>query len=316
MLVIQGTGRNKRILGVTHTGQIQEIKDLLCARKHVINKKGWQRTKEAKDLFAFVSSPQIYTQEKLCKLVKGWCHGFKKPDRYLPKDTPRILLPESDFMDPDFVFCKDIDQKPKYDYFYFTLNAKPGVIHKGLHVFFESLPILAKHKLRGLVIVYYPNAGYPKKWQVKMPDKYRQYLSSFGKLLKIHWGLLDSKKMNSYMRSCRFGFFPNVVDNSPRIISESLIRDVPILVNENIHGGWHYVSEHTGELFKLKNLSEKLDTMMTKKFNPRDYFMKHHGFEKSSKKLSEFVSGIFGYTEYSHMYFHNFIDYLEKIAQK
>jgi len=313
MLDVQRTDRSHQLVGLTHNGQIEVINDLLCARKHVINKKGWRKMRQAKNLFAFVSSPEIYQQSEMRQRVKGWCHAFKKPENFLPLLASKILLPESDFMDPMFVKDQPRNEKKLYDYFYFTVNSDAGIKHKGIHVFLDCLPILAKHNLRGLVIVYFPNSGKPNRLIVKMKQRQRHNLDHYSQTLKFHWGIMNPDQMNRAMQSCRFGFFPNTVDNSPRLITECLIRNIPILINKSIHGGWHYVSKDTGATFKKQTLSDAIDFIMTSKFEPRSYFMRHYGFEHSTRRLALFLKKIFGYNRYSHVYFSCFRKYLMQI---
>jgi len=292
MLTIQRTGRNKQIAGRKHDGEVELVHNLLCARKHVIDKKEWSSIRSVKNFFAFVSSPQIYNQSKMRSLCKAWCHPFRKPNKRLPSKTPRLLLPESNFMDPMFV-VSDPEHRLKYDYFYFTVNALPGLENKGLETFFRILPILAKRKLKGHVIVYYPNAPMVKHFVVPLSREAKNNLRDYKRTIKFHWGLLNPEQINKVMKSCRFGLFPNTVDNSPRLISESLIRDVPILMNESIHGGWHYVNDNTGALFNVDNIDEKLEFMMTNNFDSRSWFMANHGFRRSSAKLATFLSEVF-----------------------
>lgn len=310
MLRIQGTERSKRMAGRKPDGTVEAIPEVIFARKHLIDKKGWKEIKQFTHLFCFVSSPRIYTQEKLRKKSKGWCHALRNESR-LPSHSPNILLPESDFLDSRIVCCNH-SPKIKYDYFYFTLNASAGVEHKGLYTFFDALPILAKHQLRGKIIVYYPNSGSTRRFMVKMTRGHRQNLARYSGFLDFHWGLLSDKQMDDVMTSCRFGFFPNTVDNSPRILAECLIRNVPALVNKKIDGGWHYITPQTGSLFSMDNLQKKLEFMMGNAFSPRDYWDKNFGFIRSSAKLAQFVNGILG-TDYTHIYFYDFRRYLSEL---
>ncbi len=310
MLRLQGTGRSKKIAARQPDGQvIKKVPDLLCARKHVIDEKGWCTLRNTKNVFCFVSSPTIYQQKQLRKKSAGWCHALRNA-KALP-DKPQILLPESDFLEEGMVHYKKGGKK-RYDYFYFTLNDKSGVEYKGLHEFLDILPILCKHKLKGKIIVYYPNSGMPKRFRVKLSDVQKHNLRAYAGFIDIHWGLLSDKQMNAVMTECKFGLFPNIVDNSPRIISESLIRDIPVLVNNSIHGGWHYVNEHTGCLYTRENLSKSIQFMKSNKFSARDFYGAHYGFERSSRRLASFVNKLFGY-DFSHMYFSNYWEYLERI---
>ena len=39
----------------------------------------------------------------------------------------------------------------------------------------------------------------------------------------------------------RFAYIPQVHDASPRVTTQALMNDVPLLMNRNIMGGWKYV---------------------------------------------------------------------------
>jgi len=311
MLEIQGTGRSKSIAFRKCNGEvIRKVPGLIAARKHIIDKNGWKKLKNTPNVFCFVSSPKIYNQEKIRNISKGWCHALQNK-KLLPIDVPKMLLPESDFLDDSMVYYKE--NKIKYDYFYFTINAKPGIQNKGLYQFLDILPALSKFGLKGKVIVYFPNSGRVRRFVVNLKSKHKENLKKYSKYLSFHWGLMNQRQMNDIMTSCRFGLFPNTVDNSPRIISESLIRNTPILVNENIHGGWHYVNKNTGILFNKENINKCIEFMMSNKFHSKEYYDANYGFKKSSKKLALFLSQIFGYEDISNAYFSDFSKYLEMI---
>merc|ERR1712232_970641 len=52
-----------------------------------------------------------------------------------------------------------------------------------------------------------------------------------------------------YLRQSRFAFLPQIHDASPRVSTQALAMDVPILMNYYIKGGWKYVTEKSGEFF-------------------------------------------------------------------
>lgn len=312
MLRLQGTGRTQKIAGRCRDGTIEVVEDLTCIRKHVINQEGWDEVRAAKKLFAFVSSPKIYKQKYLLRKVQAWCHPFKHPEKRIPVKRPLILLPESDFLDSTMLHCEK-ERNIKYDYFYFTVNSGPGIESKGLYTFFDMLPELCRRRLRGLVIVYYPNAGLTKRFTVRVTPAHRQLLRRAEPYLTYHWGLLRDRQMDEFMKQCKFGLFPNTADNSPRIISECLSRNVPIFVNDKIHGGWHYVNDSTGSLFNMSNLPQRLKFMMSNKFpDVQSNYESKFGFKRSAKKLAKFLNPIFGY-KYTHMSFAAFRKMLEKI---
>ena len=310
MLRLQGTGRIQEIAGKNADGSVEIIRDITCPRKHMIDSAGWSKIRRAKKIFAFVSSPKIYKQNEMLEKVQAWCHPFRRPDRHLPTETPSLLLPESDFLDSTIVTCR-APKKLKYDYFYFTINSKVGIDHKGLCTFIDILPELCRKKMKGLIVVYYPNAGRIKRFTVQLSKDRRHKLRLYDKFLTYHWGLLRDHQMDGYMSQCRFGLFPNVVDNSPRIISECLSRDIPILVNNKIHGGWHYVNNQTGDLFTKANIGQKLEFMLSNTFNAREKYESEYGFDKSARKLAKFLNPLFGYN-YTHIYFSAFCKRLKK----
>ena len=303
MLKFQGTGRIQKIVGRKKDGSIELVKDLLCARKHMIND-NWGKIKKAKNLFAFVSSPKIYKQKQMRKKVQAWCHVFRKPESILPPNVPSILLPESDFIDSSLLKFSH-EKSIVYDYFYFTVNSMAGIYNKGLTTFIKILPSLNRLKLKGLVIVYFPNSGKKKNFIVPLSSDQRDVLKISKKYVKYHWGILNENEMDRCISRCRFGLFPNTIDNSPRIITECLSRDTPILVNKKIHGGWHYINKNTGCLFSTDNIEKKVKFMLNNKFKAKKYYESNFGFERSSKRLAEFLNTVFGY-EYTHMYFKGF----------
>ena len=91
------------------------------------------------------------------------------------------------------------------------------------------------------------------------------------------------------MASCRFGLFPNVQDCSPLLLSEAIVRNIPVLVNQDILGGWKYVNENTGSFFNYKrDITPSLDMVLDGKFNPCDWFMSEYGFEKAASRFAQF----------------------------
>ncbi len=310
MLRLQGTGRTQKIVGRKSNGSVEKVKRLLCARKHVINN-DWVKIRKAKWLFAFVSSPHIYRQKEMLKRVSAWCHVFRHPERILPKGVPSILLTESDFIDSSLIESSH-SKSYKYDFCYFTLNASPGYENKGLYTFIEILPILCKMKLKGKVVVYFPNSGDIKRFTVPLSMIQSRILAEHSTYITFHWGLLDDNDMDKCMSECRFGLFPNTVDNSPRILSECLSRDLPVLVNDKIDGGWHYVNNQTGTFFNAVDIETKLKFMLKHKFDAKKYYETNFGFEKSAERLAEFLNPIFGY-KYTHMCFKAFETRLKQI---
>ena len=87
-------------------------------------------------------------------------------------------------------------------------------------------------------------------------------------------------------------FIPNIVDASPRILTEALCYNLTCLVNYNILGGWKYVTEMTGEFFhneedfetSLRKLLNNLD-----KYTPSKYYRTHYGKNTTGVELRDFL---------------------------
>ena len=61
-------------------------------------------------------------------------------------------------------------------------------------------------------------------------------------LISIHGNIPSFK--------ARWAFLPQVCDASPRVTTQALSMDIPLLMNRNIMGGWKYlVPGETGEFF-------------------------------------------------------------------
>ena len=108
------------------------------------------------------------------------------------------------------------------------------------------------------------------------------------------------------MQKARFLFVPNIADASPRVITEAMLFNIPVLVNENILGGWHnVVSGVTGEYFtnetnivrainKFKRSGLGLGLRLTDRnkknstYTPRKWYIDHRGLN-SKKLLASFL---------------------------
>jgi hypothetical protein len=89
---------------------------------------------------------------------------------------------------------------------------------------------------------------------------------------------------------------PNIYDASPRVIAESIIKGLPVLMNKKIVCGTKYVNEETGELFTdqydirgaLDSLLKRMQTMSPKKWWSRNY-----GRKTAGKRFRDFLAGCY-----------------------
>lgn len=94
------------------------------------------------------------------------------------------------------------------------------------------------------------------------------------------------------MRKARFLFVPNVSDASPRVITEAMSMNVPVIMNKNIIGGWKYVNDETGAFFTdMNDLHGAVRHVLTLK-NVQEAYLREWGRQKSSKKFARFLNEI------------------------
>jgi hypothetical protein len=226
------------------------------------------------------------------ELCKGWCHCFREPAKYgIPPSFPQILLSESDFAKYNKHQPKP-DVKKEYDFIYVCLKdndkCEPGwqSYNRNWELAEKCLKIMCeKYHLKGLLVGRI-NCKLPSKCHTLMEQtdflQYNDFISKYPK--------------------CRFAFVPNQLDASPRVMTEAICYNMPVLCNYNITGGWKYITEKTGEFFNrdgsnsgedfedaLKTFLQKFDT-----YTPRDEYIKHHKEEDEGKRLLDFCKECIG----------------------
>lgn len=229
-----------------------------------------------------------YHEEKnhdYIKMVNSWLHCFNKNKRpeYLNEinKIPNILLTEADLKDTSNL---DTTEYPKeYDFIYSCLEdnseCNPGWQSYNRNWDLAQLCIeimCEKYNLKGLLI---------GRVNCKISDKIKDKLT----ILPMQ----NYNDFQNYMKKSRFLFAPNISDASPRVITEAMCNNIPVLVNENILGGWHNViSNTTGELFNdnhdieisLKKLLENYNN-----YKPREWYIKNRGRKIYGKILGDFI---------------------------
>ncbi len=289
-------------------GSVQTLPDVLIMRKgiekHHLKRYAHQYQRDINKTFfvAFVSSPYIYVNPLVRSMVKVWLHPFRNPKKHLPDDVPSYLISESDFVDPKMLMPLK-EREIKWDYFYFTIGGGDGINHKGYKVFRKTLAKLSH--LQGHIIIYGKIEKFPKSEL--------SYLKSKG--LKVTAKTLKREHVQNIMRRSRFGFFPNIQDCSPRMIPECLLHNTPVLVNDDILGGWKYINDNTGRLFSQDTVTEGVDFVMdNKNFCPKKDFMSQYGFANSSRNLAKILSDHHPvFEKYEMVYFDNYKDLMKKI---
>ena len=98
----------------------------------------------------------------------------------------------------------------------------------------------------------------------------------------LPWNELQDK-----MKQSKFLFLQNIYDASPRVVTECLIKDIPVLMNNNIICGFKYVTPETREYFiDEHNIRNALYILLLKINNnlisPKKWWAENYGVERSS----------------------------------
>ena len=227
------------------------------------------------------------------KMTDAWLNCFRIPS-YLEKinSIPNILLTEADLKDTtissqniqkeyDFIYCclEDNDQcTPGWQ----SYNRNWDLAKKCLEIMCQEF------NLRGVLVG-------------RQNCEFSDHCNGIVKVLPF----LPYNEFQKELQKCRFLFVPNVSDASPRVISEAILYNIPVLVNANILGGWHNVIPSvTGEFFHDENdISDSIRTLLRNyhKYAPRDWYCKHRGKTISGERLATFLIETFPDINNKHM---------------
>jgi glycosyltransferase involved in cell wall biosynthesis len=109
------------------------------------------------------------------------------------------------------------------------------------------------------------------------------------------------------MKAAKFVLFPNTADASPRLLAEAIVRGVPVVVNENIYGGWKYIEPDNGRFFKGFDIEDyinnrysgenevslekaMIDVMKLDRTKVENTFYSEWGFVNASKRLAQILN--------------------------
>ena len=224
-------------------------------------------------------------------LTRGWCSVFREEinQKLFPKGFPRIQCAESDFAKYK-THLPDPNVEKEYDFIYVCLKDNDKCTDgwqseiRGYKIAKKLIDIMCtKYKLRGLLI---------GRINCDVPPSCHQLME-----------LTDFQEYSTFIKNfnkCRFILCTSILDASPRVISEGMCFNLPVLMNKNILGGWQYITEQTGEFFDGNNLDTfepVLDKFMKKlnnnEYTPREWFIQNYGEYNSGEKLFNFVKSVF-----------------------
>ena len=218
------------------------------------------------------------------KVVDGWLHCFREPDQHIKKGIPRTLISESDFCDYN-VYKPTEKTEKKYDFIYICPKDNDNCdgwvsTNKNWKLAQECISIMCnKYNMKGILV---------GRKGCKLPEGCAENCETTGFLSQL-------KLIEAYNNS-RFILIPNVSDASPRILTEALCCNLPVLLNYNIVGGWKYINNQSGAFFKSADDFPQALEYVNNNYNsltPRKHYIEKFSREVTGKKFKLFVEKYF-----------------------
>lgn len=216
-------------------------------------------------------------------MVSTWLHCFRKNGYTQPfSHLPHILLTEADLKNVSNIKIDPTIQK-EYDFLYCCLpdndQCTPGwqSYNRNWDLAKKCLEVMcSQFNLKGVLI----------------GRKGCEFTSQCDGIVKV-LPFLPYEEFQKEIQKCRFLFVPNVSDASPRVITETMCYNIPVLVNQNILGGWHNVIPSvTGEFFTDENdIASSISKLFQNysRYQPRKWYNENRGHHITGKKLANFL---------------------------
>ncbi len=203
-------------------------------------------------------------------VCEAWCHCFRRPDDFLSSALPRSLLSASDFTDYRRVAPETVapGAAEPFDFVYDGGVESWKRERKNWRLAGECIPLLCRSlKLRCLVIGA-PSDELPLSQGITFTAP-------------LPW-----EQLLSHLARARFLFVPNHLDASPRLLTEALCLNIPVVVNRHILGGWKYVNRFTGTFFESKaDVMDAVRRCLAQAVAPRSWFRANYGPYVSGERL-------------------------------
>lgn len=217
------------------------------------------------------------------KMVSAWLYCFRQPTKEMvDSGIPLLQMAEADLKDTD-TYKPSPKIKKKYDFMYVCLKDNDKCeeawqsYNRNWTLAKKCLEVMCgEFGLRGVLV---------GRQNCKFTDKCNGIVEVIP--------FLEFHKFQEKMQECRFLFVPNISDASPRVITEAISYNIPVLVNYNILGGWNNVIPGiTGEFFTSENdISPAIRNMINNynNYQPRNWFIRNRGKKISGKILADFL---------------------------
>lgn len=223
-------------------------------------------------------------------MVSSWLYCFREdaiPDNLRQSKLPMMLMAEADLKDTDGYYKPDPNVKKEYDFMYICLDddespnpkCQPGWqwYNRNWDLAKKCLEVMCRdYHLKGYIVG-------------RTNCEFTNLCDGIVKVVPF----MDFHTFQSEMKKCKWLFVPNISDASPRVMTEAMCYNMPVLTNYNIIGGWHNVIPGvTGEFFTDENdMREGLDKL-TKNYDTyraREWYCGNRGRNISGKQLAQFL---------------------------
>jgi hypothetical protein len=208
---------------------------------------------------------------------EAWCHGYRDPERRLPPGLPQVMLSESDFADADAINEAALGaQSTAYvaDYVVVALPGWPARV-KRPELAKACTWELARLGLRGLFV----GLGSNESASVAPGTECVPFLP---------WHVL----MASIERAT-FMLFTSEVDGSPRLITEAICLNKPVLIPYDLMQGWKYIAPESGEFYSgVHDVALSALNLLSAYRSPFDWFHRYYGKHNASRRLFQVLRSL------------------------
>lgn len=214
--------------------------------------------------------------------IKNWLCCFRNASDFGFTSQNKL----SDQSESDFYDVDTANTEKKYDFIYICNKDSDAcdingwnAINRNYRLALSCFPIMISEMgLRGLIV---------GRVKCGLEEKYGNMIETTD--------FLPYHELQTKMRQSRFLFVPNVLDASPRVVSECLIKGVPVLMNRHILCGYKYINRDTGVFFTdesdirdaIVQLKERIDN---KQIDPRQWWSQNYGVTNASVRLRNFLA--------------------------
>ena len=298
----------KKLIAIDDNGKLIKISNMILRKQSSIDDQNKNLSKNSACIvfnFRFLENKIEWSSK-----IKAICHPFRD-DSIFPSKIDRYLFSESDFCDR-LVTVVNKSNSSRYAFVYFTLNSREGTRSKGIYTLSLLDKVAGDMGLKGVVVDYSTKETSKHKGTIYDDafKKVKKQMSGF-KNFKIIEKKLDSEQVCSLMSSARFVFVPSNADASPRLITEAIVRNTPLVISSSIYGGWKYINANNGCFFDAPSIEEFMKEDYFKNYEDslkdaikkvmlidrsaiKEDFYKKYGFLNSSVRLAQIFNKITG----------------------